>query len=121
MVRSNGHLALNMVHVIDCLEGMKRLPHEYVDLVFADSPYNIAVDYGKRKMTEITPDCPEFQHFADWFKAIAWSKYEEFFLHAATCPQCQQAFMEFKGQMELKMIQISDAELLGELRKPKPQ
>lgn len=31
---------------MDCVEGMARLPHQSVDLVFADPPYNLGVDYG---------------------------------------------------------------------------
>lgn len=31
---------------MDCLDGLRRLPHNSVALVFADPPYNIGVDYG---------------------------------------------------------------------------
>ena len=110
-----------MVHVMDCLEGMKRLSHEYVDLVFADPPYNIGVDYGKRKMTEITPDCPEFMEFMKWFEEKARPKYEKFYAHADTCSKCQQLFLQFKDQLGLKMIQTSDDELLEMMKKINPQ
>jgi len=91
---------------------MKRLPHEYVDLVFADPPYNIGVDYGKRKMTEITPDCPEFMEFMKWFTKESRARANKFYTHASTCPNCQQAVIEMKGQMDLKIIQTSDAEFI---------
>ena len=115
MVGSNGHLAANMVRVIDCLEGMKRLPHEYVDLVFADPPYNIGVDYGKRKMTEI-PDCPEFMEFMKWYEEQVGPGFNKFYTHVATCPQCQKVFLEFRGQFELKMLQTSDDELFKAMK-----
>lgn len=40
-------LALNTVLVMDAQEGMNRLPHESVDLIFADPPYNSGVNYGE--------------------------------------------------------------------------
>lgn len=33
----------------DCLKELKRLPHESVDLIIVDPPYNIGVNYGKNK------------------------------------------------------------------------
>ena len=46
-VRRNGTpLALNNIYCMDCLDGLRRLPHNSVDLVFADPPYNIGVDYS---------------------------------------------------------------------------
>lgn len=35
----------NNIYCMDCLNGLRQLPHDSVDLVFADPPYNIRVDY----------------------------------------------------------------------------
>jgi len=43
---SGDNTSLNCVHIIDCIAGMKAMPHESVDLAFADPPYNLGVDYG---------------------------------------------------------------------------
>jgi hypothetical protein len=40
----NSHLTLNQVYIMPCEDGMAKLPHESIDLVFADPPYNIGVD-----------------------------------------------------------------------------
>ena len=49
-IRTMGHhaapLDLGIVHAMDCIKGMNSLAHESIDLVFADPPYNIGVDYG---------------------------------------------------------------------------
>jgi len=66
---NNGHLALNTVHVMDCLEGMKRLPHEYIDLVFADPPYNIGVDYGNGNSPLDRHDA-YYDWCSEWFRAV---------------------------------------------------
>ena len=62
-------LALNTVHTTDCLEGMKRLPHEYVDLVFADPPYNIGVDYGNGSSSLDRHDA-YYDWCSEWFRAV---------------------------------------------------
>jgi site-specific DNA-methyltransferase (adenine-specific) len=36
---------LNSLHQIDCIEGLKKLPAESVDLAFADPPFNIGYEY----------------------------------------------------------------------------
>jgi len=45
-VLHNPPLALNRVHVMDCVTGLGRLPHNYIDLIFADPPYNIGISYN---------------------------------------------------------------------------
>jgi site-specific DNA-methyltransferase (adenine-specific) len=37
-------LEINKIHCMDCLEGLKQLPDNSVDLVVTDPPYNIAKD-----------------------------------------------------------------------------
>jgi site-specific DNA-methyltransferase (adenine-specific) len=43
---------LDAVHVGDCIEGMRALPDECVDLVIADPPYNLNKDFGAWKEVE---------------------------------------------------------------------
>jgi site-specific DNA-methyltransferase (adenine-specific) len=69
VARNKGFLALNTVHVMDCLGGMERLPHEYVDLVFADPPYNIGVDYGNGSSSLDRHDA-YYDWCSEWFRAV---------------------------------------------------
>lgn len=46
LAKNNGHLNLGLVHILDCIKAANRLPHESIDLVFADPPYNLGVNYG---------------------------------------------------------------------------
>ncbi len=39
-------MELNKVYNMDCIEYMKTLPNECIDLIIADVPYNIGKDYG---------------------------------------------------------------------------
>ena len=39
-------MELNKVYNMDCIEYMKTLPNECIDLIVADVPYNIGKDYG---------------------------------------------------------------------------
>lgn len=41
-IRNNSPLKFNTVHVMDCVDGMAKLPHESIDLVFTDPPYQVA-------------------------------------------------------------------------------
>ncbi len=41
-------LKLNKTHEMDCLEGMKRLEPESVDLIITSPPYNLGKNYGPR-------------------------------------------------------------------------
>ena len=42
-------LELNKIHCMDCIEGMKNIADESIDLIFADPPFNIDKDYGLYK------------------------------------------------------------------------
>ena len=42
--KNNITRASNNIYCMDCLEGLRRLPHNSVALVFADPPYNIGVE-----------------------------------------------------------------------------
>lgn len=67
--KNNGLLALNTVHIMDCIEGMRRLPHEYVDLVFTDPPYNIGVDYGNGNSSLDRHDA-YYDWCSEWFRGV---------------------------------------------------
>lgn len=42
-------IELNKIHLMDCLEGLRKLPDKSVDLAFIDPPYNVGKDYGISK------------------------------------------------------------------------
>jgi len=42
-----GTLDLNKIYCIDCIEGLKEVPNNSVDLVVTSPPYNIGIDYGE--------------------------------------------------------------------------
>lgn len=44
--RNVSPLALNQVHVMDATQGLRLIAPRSVDLIFADPPYNIGVNYG---------------------------------------------------------------------------
>lgn len=69
VAKNNGLLALNTVHIMDCIEGMRRLPHEYVDLVFTDPPYNIGVDYGNGNSSLDRHDA-YYDWCSEWFRGV---------------------------------------------------
>lgn len=58
----------NAVNIMNCLDGMAKLAHDSIDLVFADPPYNIGVDYANAN----TPD--KWGGYYDecwgWFRAV---------------------------------------------------
>ena len=39
-----GEFELNKIYCMDCLEGLKKIPDNSVDLVVTDPPYNISID-----------------------------------------------------------------------------
>jgi len=45
-----------VIHVGDCCEVLAKLPRESVDLVVADPPYNIGIDYGQGKKADRRSD-----------------------------------------------------------------
>lgn len=42
-------MELNSIYMMDCIEGMKQLPNEIVDLIIADPPFGLDFDGGKKK------------------------------------------------------------------------
>ncbi len=57
----NKPLVPSNIYCMDCLEGLRRLPYNSVDLVFADPPYNIGVDYGNGN-----PTLDRHEKYWDW-------------------------------------------------------
>lgn len=50
----------NKVYNIDCIEGMKQITSETVDIIICDPPYNIGKDFGNKS------DKQEFIVYLDW-------------------------------------------------------
>ncbi len=50
----------NQIHNIDCVQGLKTLPDESVQLAFADPPFNIGYSY------DVYDDRQEHEHYLDW-------------------------------------------------------
>lgn len=55
---------LNKIYCMDCLEGLKQLEDNSVDLVFTDPPYNAGKDYGVYK------DNLSDKEYKHWMKQI---------------------------------------------------
>jgi site-specific DNA-methyltransferase (adenine-specific) len=61
-------MELNKIFCEDCLEGMKKIPDNSVDLVFTDPPYNISQkgkifkDYRNGKNKDINMDFGEWDY-----------------------------------------------------------
>lgn len=47
-----GEFELNKIYCMDCLEGLKKIPDNSVDLVVTDPPYGIDLDYNGYEDTE---------------------------------------------------------------------
>lgn len=62
-----GELELNRVYQLDCLEGMKLIPDESIDLIFTSPPY---ADRRKNTYGGINTD-----EYVDWFKPYAQEIY----------------------------------------------
>ena len=62
-------LSPNTIYCMDCLDGLSRLPHDSVDLVFADPPYNIGIDYGNGN-TSLDRHEAYYDWCSEWFKAV---------------------------------------------------
>ncbi len=62
-------LSPNTIYCMDCLDGLSRLPHDSVDLVFADPPYNIGMDYGNGN-TSLDRHEAYYDWCSEWFRAV---------------------------------------------------
>ena len=66
---NNGHnVSMNTTNTMDCTVGMARLPHESVDLIFADPPYNLGVDYGNG--ASLDRHNAYYDWCSEWFRAV---------------------------------------------------
>ena len=69
------------LYLDDCIKAMKRLPDNYVDLIFADPPYNLQLGEGdlfrpdRSKVDAVKDDWDKFDSFQDYDKfTIEWLK-----------------------------------------------
>ena len=62
------NFSINNIEYSDCLDYLKRLPDESVDLVLTDPPYNIGVDGGRGWDSQWKTE----QEYLDW--CIDWSR-----------------------------------------------
>ncbi|MGH6852469.1 MAG: site-specific DNA-methyltransferase [Methylocella sp.] len=69
-----GTLPLDEILQGDCIEEMARLPPECVDLVFADPPYNLQLEYGLSRPDQSLVDGVD----DDWDKFASFSDYDNF-------------------------------------------
>ena len=63
-------IALNTVYNIDCLEFMKKIPDNSIDLIFADPPYNLSksnykMKFVKSKGADLDTNKGAWDHFKD--------------------------------------------------------
>jgi site-specific DNA-methyltransferase (adenine-specific) len=66
---SNSNPLLNKVNVMDCVTGLNRLPHNHIDLIFADPPYNIGIAYNNGEaFTDRQSDYYDISE--GWFRAM---------------------------------------------------
>ena len=61
---SLGPFALNTIQCVDCIEGMRQIPTDSVDIVIADPPYNASK--GNRWKWDSSNSLPGFG--GDWIK-----------------------------------------------------
>lgn len=55
----------------DCIEGLAALPAGTVDLVVADPPYNVGIDYGDGSRADRLPDAAYIEWLGRWVDAAA--------------------------------------------------
>ncbi|MFA5048392.1 MAG: DNA methyltransferase [Patescibacteria group bacterium] len=53
-------LNINKAHLLDVVEGLKQLPDNSTDIIIADAPYNIGMDFGNNK------DALSIQDYIAW-------------------------------------------------------
>jgi len=68
LLRNNKPISLknNNVYPLDCLTGLNSIPHDSIDIIFADPPYNLGVNYGNG---ESDRNEAYLDWCAEWFKA----------------------------------------------------
>lgn len=56
----------NKITTGDCIKGMSKMPPESVDLIVADPPYNIGIDYGDGVKADKLPDADYAAWISEW-------------------------------------------------------
>lgn len=65
-------LEINQIYNMDCLEGLKLLPDDSVDLIVTDPPYNLNKDFENDNLSEqefinfLTPIFDEMARVKKW-------------------------------------------------------
>ncbi|HMO28627.1 site-specific DNA-methyltransferase [Enterovirga sp.] len=67
-------LALDEIIVGDCIEALRRMPSESVDLVFADPPYNLQLEGALTRPDQSLVDAVD----DDWDKFASFASYDAF-------------------------------------------
>jgi modification methylase len=65
---------LNQIILCDCVEGLRALPPESVDLVFADPPYNLQLEGALSRPDQSLVDAVD----DDWDKFGSFAEYDDF-------------------------------------------
>ncbi len=58
-------LAVNTIHTVDCIRGMRRLHDRSIDIIVTSPPYNIGKDYNSYD------DRQPREEYLDWLEAVA--------------------------------------------------
>lgn len=74
MVNKLGQFELNKIYVGDCIELMKKIPDDSIDLIFADPPYNLQLNNELYRPNQSKVDAVN----DDWDKFNSFSEYDEF-------------------------------------------
>ncbi len=66
-----GSLEINKIHLGDCVELLKKLPDNSIDLIFADPPYNLQLNSelyrpNQTKVDAVTDDWDKFDTFEEY-------------------------------------------------------
>jgi len=65
MTEKLGEFERNKIYCMDCLEGLKKIPDNSVDLIITSPPYNIGIDYG-----ETYEDNQESEEYKEFIKNV---------------------------------------------------
>ncbi|MHA1401693.1 MAG: site-specific DNA-methyltransferase [Candidatus Heimdallarchaeaceae archaeon] len=73
-ITSENMMELNKIHKMDCIEGMKKLPDESIDLIFADPPYNLQLKNELYRPNQTLVDAVNDK----WDKFESFEEYDNF-------------------------------------------
>lgn len=69
-----GDIELNKIHHGDCIELMKKIPNDSVDLIFADPPYNLQLNGELYRPNQTKVDAVD----DEWDKFVSKEEYDKF-------------------------------------------